>query len=110
MPYVGRRTIFLWGTAGLTTCLLLIGILNVWTEHKSVALAQAVLCLVWTFIFEATLGQLGWSYPAEISSTRLRQKTICVARNFTEVCNIVVGVLQQYMMNPTAWNVKGYVA
>lgn len=78
-------------------------------EHKSVALAQAVLCFVWTFIFEASLGQLGWSYPAEISSTRLRQKTSYVARSYTKVCNIMAGVVQQYMMNPTAWNVKGYI-
>jgi MFS transporter, SP family, general alpha glucoside:H+ symporter len=32
--------------------LMLIGILNVWTDRKSIALAQTVLTLAWTFIFQ----------------------------------------------------------
>ncbi|KAJ5611046.1 general alpha-glucoside permease [Penicillium lagena] len=109
MPYFGRRTIYLWGVASMCIVLFLIGILNVWTEHKSVALTQAILSLVWTFIFQLSAGQLGWSYPAEVGSTRLRQMTICIARDVHAVINIGFGILQQYLMNPTAWNVKGYV-
>ncbi|KAL6898510.1 sugar transporter domain-containing protein [Trichoderma evansii] len=56
-----------------------------------------------------TVGQLSWAYPAEIGSTRLRQKTICIARDVHGVVNIISGILQQYFMNPEAWNVKGYV-
>lgn len=89
--------------------LLLVGILNVWTDSKSVSMTQAVLTLLWTFIFQLSVGQLGWALPAEIGSTRLRQKTICVARNVNGITGIVVGILQQYFMNPQAWNFKGYV-
>ena len=109
MPYFGRRTVYLWGVASMCIVLFLIGILNVWTEHKQVALTQAILSLVWTFIFQLSVGQLGWSYPAEVGSTRLRQMTICIARDVHAVINIGLGILQQYLMNPTAWNVKGYV-
>lgn len=86
--------------------LLSIGILNVWKNDHSIALTQTVLTLMWTFIFQLTVGQLSW---AEIGSTRLRQKTICIARDVHGVVNIISGILQQYFMSPEAWNVKGYV-
>lgn len=109
MPYFGRRRIYIWGMIAMCVILLSIGILNVWTSKHSIALAQAVLTLLWTFVFQLTVGQLSWAYPAEIGSTRLRQKTICIARDVHGIVNIVSGILQQYFMNPEAWNVKGYV-
>jgi MFS transporter, SP family, general alpha glucoside:H+ symporter len=109
MPYIGRRTIYVWGMGGMCLTLILIGILNVWTDRKGVALTQAALTLLWTFIFQLSAGQLGWALPAEMGSTRLRQKTICIAKNVNGITGLVVGVLQQYFMNPQAWNLKGYV-
>ncbi|KAF8864909.1 sugar transporter [Acephala macrosclerotiorum] len=108
MPYVGRRKTYLYGMISLTTILLLIGILNVKTNIKSVATAQASLTLIWTFIFQLSVGQLGWAIPAEIGSTRLRQKTVCLARNAYYIVNVVANVLEPYFMNPTEWNLKGY--
>lgn len=108
MPNFGRRTIYVWGMAGMCLVLMLIGILNVWTDRKSVALAQAVLTLAWTFIFQLSAGQLGWALPAEMGSTRLRQKTICLARNASNLSGVIAGTLQQYFMSPQAWNLKGY--
>ena len=109
MPYFGRRTIYLWGMFVMTVILYTIGILNVWTDHHSVGLAQASLTLVWTFAFQLSVGQLGWGLPAEIGSSRLRQKTVCLARNAYYVLSVIGGVLQPYFMNPGQWNVKGYV-
>ncbi len=71
-------------------------------------MAQAVLTLVWTFIFQLSVGQMGWSVPAEVGSTRLRQKTVCLARNAYYIVSVISQVLQPYFMNPTAWNLKGY--
>ncbi|KAM0258956.1 hypothetical protein ACHAQJ_003612 [Trichoderma viride] len=109
MPYFGRRQIYLWGMVVMCAILLSIGILNVWTNRHSIALAQAVLTLVWTFVFQFSVGQLSWAFPAEVGSTRLRQKTICIARDVHGIVNIVSGILQQYFMNPEACNVKGCV-
>lgn len=92
----------------MTLCLLLIGILNVWVGRDSIGFGQSALCLFWTFIFQITVGQLGWALPAEVGSTRLRQKTICLARNAYYMVNIVAAVLQSYFINPTAWNLSGY--
>ncbi|KAJ5625616.1 hypothetical protein N7510_001925 [Penicillium lagena] len=109
MPYFGRRTIYVCGMGAMCLNLILIGILNVWTDRESVAMTQAILTLLWTFIFQLSAGQLGWALPAEMGSTRLRQKTICIAKNFNGIIGIVAGILQQYFMNPQAWNIKGYV-
>lgn len=108
MPNFGRRTIYVWGMGAMCLVLILIGILNVWTARHNVALTQACLSLVWTFIFQLSAGQLGWALPAEMGSTRLRQKTICLARDASNVVGTVGGILQQYFMNPQAWNLKGY--
>jgi SP family general alpha glucoside:H+ symporter-like MFS transporter len=108
MPNFGRRTIYIWGMGGMCCVLMIIGILNVWTHIHAVAMSQACLTLLWTFIFQLSAGQLGWALPAEMGSTRLRQKTICLARDASNITGTVGGVLQQYFMNPQAWNLKGY--
>ncbi|KAH7367723.1 general alpha-glucoside permease [Plectosphaerella cucumerina] len=107
MPRFGRRTIYVAGMFGMFLVLLLIGVLSAWTVRPSVAMAQAVLTLAWTFIFQLSAGQLGWALPAEIGSTRLRQKTICLARDSSNIVGTIAGISQQYFMNPQALNLKG---
>ena len=92
----------------MATELCIIGILNPWTNHSNVAWAQAILTLVWTATFQLSAGQLGWALPAEIGSTRLRQKTVCLARNVSNISGTVGGTLENYFMNPEAWNLQGY--
>lgn len=87
----------------MTTVLFVIGILNVRTEDYTIGITQSSLCLVWTVMFQLSVGQLGWALPAEMGSSRLRQKTVCLARNSYYVVSVVSGVLESYFMNPTAW-------
>ncbi|OCT53771.1 maltose permease MAL31 [Cladophialophora carrionii] len=98
----------LWGMFFMATELCIIGILNPWTDRPSVAWTQAVLTLVWTATFQLSAGQLGWALPAEIGSTRLRQKTVCLARNVSNISGTIGGTLENYFMNPQAWNLQGY--
>lgn len=108
MPYFGRRAIYVTGMFTMGMILYLIGILNVWNSKDSVGMTQAILTLAWTFCFQLSAGQLGWAIPAEIGSTRLRQKTVCLARNSYYIISVIAGVLQPYFMNPQAWNLRGY--
>lgn len=108
MPYFGRRTIYMSGMVTMCVILCLIGILNVKTKQHSIGMTQAVLTLLWTFVFQLSVGQLGWAIPAEIGSTRLRQKTICLARNAYYIIGVAANAIQPYFMNPTEWNLKGY--
>lgn len=109
MPRVGRRTIYVCGTFTMGTMLYLIGILNIWSSKNSnIGLGQAIIAVVWKFVFQLSTGQLGWAIPAEVGSTRLRQKTIVLARNAYYIVLVIANVLQPYMMNPTAWGLSGY--
>ena len=100
MPRFGRRTVYVVGMAAMAIELYLIGILNIWTDRKPVAWTQAILTLVWTFTFQLSAGQLGWALPAEIGSTRLRQKTVCLARNASNVLGVAGGTFNSYMVSP----------
>jgi len=108
MPYFGRRRIYLWGLFSMAAILFAIGILNIWTANRVVGLTQAGLTLLWTVVFQFSAGQLGWALPAEVGSTRLRQKTVCLARNAYYLASFVAGILQPYFMNPAQLNLKGY--
>ncbi|KAI1610282.1 MFS transporter [Exophiala viscosa] len=109
MPYFGRRRIYLVGMLVMAAELFLIGLLNVFSSTiPFVAMVQAGLTLVWTFTYQLTVGQLGWALSAEVGSTRLRQKTVCLARNAYYICSVAAGVLQPYFMNPEALNLRGY--
>jgi MFS transporter, SP family, general alpha glucoside:H+ symporter len=108
MPYLGRRMIYLWGMFTMSMILFTIGILNVKTQEHGIGMTQAVLTLLWTLTFQLSVGQLGWALPAEMGSTRLRQKTVCLARNSYYIMSVISGVLEPYFMNPTEWNLKGY--
>jgi SP family general alpha glucoside:H+ symporter-like MFS transporter len=59
------------------------------------------------FVFQLSTGQLGWSLPAEVDFTRLRQKTVCLARNAYYIVSVIAGVLQPCFMNPDNGTSRG---
>ncbi|TLD25066.1 hypothetical protein PspLS_05386 [Pyricularia sp. CBS 133598] len=105
IPHFGRRKIYLCGSGVMCFLLYLIAVLTSWKSHQGVAESQAYLTMVWKFVFQLSAGQLGWAIPAEVGSTRVRQKTVVLARNAYYLIHVVGNVLQPYFMNPTAWNV-----
>ncbi|KAJ5808447.1 sugar transporter [Penicillium riverlandense] len=107
MRIAGRRTIYLWGMAGMCACLIIIGFLTLAHGSGGTIWAQSVLCVLWLFFFSLSAGPIGWAIPAEVSSTRLRSKTICLARNAYYIVQILANVIEPYMMNPTEWNWRG---
>lgn len=109
LPNVGRRTIYIVSGSVIFVILMIVGILEVHSSNSSVGMAQACLMLIFTFVFQGTIAPLGWALPAEVGSTRLRQKTIVLARNGYYIISTIGGVLMSYMLNPTAWNLKGYM-
>ncbi len=106
---VGRRTLFLAGMSGMSMFLFIIGCLAIDPSKSAVKWVEAVLCLLWLLTFSLTVGPVGWAIPAEVSSTRLRSQTVVLARNGYYLAQIIANVLQPYMMNPLAWNWKGWL-
>lgn len=106
MSRAGRRTLYVHGLALLTLLLLLIGLVSI-SNSKNAAWGVGTLLLIYTFTYDITVGPVCYSLVAEIPSTRLKTKSIVLARNVYNVMGIVNGVIVPYMLNPTAWNWKG---
>jgi len=106
MSRMGRRTLYVNGLAALCILLLLIGLVSI-SNSKGASWATGSLLLIYTFTYDITVGPVCYSLVAEIPSTRLKTKSIVLARNIYNVMGIVNGVITPYMLNPTAWNWKG---
>ena len=107
MPHFGRRTLYLWGQAFMFVVLVIIGGLGVPALSPSVGWASGALILILTFVYDFTVGPVCYSLVAELPSTRLRIKTVVLARNVYNVMGIIIGTIQPLMLNPTAGNWRG---
>ncbi|KAL6241810.1 hypothetical protein RBB50_011343 [Rhinocladiella similis] len=108
MRVAGRRNIYLGGMVSMCTCLLIIGFLAIPKQNGSATWTQAAFCILWLFSFSLSAGPVGWAVPAEVSSTRLRSKTICLARNSYYIVQIIANVIEPYFINPDELNWKGF--
>lgn len=110
MSKFGRRNMYLAGMVSMCLMLFIIGILTIPSHVAMPGLgwAQSVLCIIWLLSFSLTVGPIGWTIPAEVSSTRLRSKTIVLARNSYYLANLVSNIIEPYFMNPTELNWRGY--
>ncbi|KAF1931156.1 sugar transporter [Didymella exigua CBS 183.55] len=121
LSYLGRRTIYLSGQVLTLLCVLLIGILacipyphtsstrSATTTSRSpspgsaIPWAIAALLLVFTAVYDATIGPVCYTLVSEVPSTRLRSKTIVLARNAYNISGIATNLVTPRMLNPTAW-------
>ncbi|ETN39736.1 uncharacterized protein HMPREF1541_05962 [Cyphellophora europaea CBS 101466] len=111
MPHFGRRTLYLWGQVGMFVILVIIGGLGIPKLGSSTGWATGALILILTFVYDITVGPVCYSLVAELPSTRLRIKTVVLARNVYNVCGIIIGTLQPRFMNPeTGWGWRGKTA
>lgn len=106
----GRRTIYLGGLIFMTIMLLLMGILSVIPgQNSAIPWASSAILLLYVFVYDLSVGPVCFALVSETSSTRLRGKSISLARNTYNICYIIFGAATPYMLNPTALNWKGKV-
>ena len=105
IPRVGRRTLYICGDVVMIILLVIIGGLG--TIPKGNVGAQwgiGAMLLIFAAAYNCTVGPICYAIVAEIPSTRLRQKTVVLARNFYNLASIIGNVLTPRMLNPGAWN------
>ena len=101
----GRRTLYLWGAIVLTCLLLIIGFIGLAPQSNTAAQwVIGSMLLIYTFIYDASIGPVCYSLVAEITSSRLRQKSVVLARNFYNITGIITNILTPRMLNPGSWN------
>jgi SP family general alpha glucoside:H+ symporter-like MFS transporter len=108
MTWFGRRTIYLYGSCVLCLLLLIIGFLAIDSSSTSAQWAIGSMLLIFTFTYDFTVGPVCYSLVAELSSTRLKAKTIVLSRNLYNIGGIVVNVITNYQLTTTAWNWGAY--
>jgi MFS transporter, SP family, general alpha glucoside:H+ symporter len=104
MPHLGRRTLYLWGLAILFALLLIVGGMGVAGTARGPSLAAGTLLMIYTFVYDITIGPVCYALVADIPSTRLKIKTVVLARNLYNVGGIINNVLMPRMLLPTEWN------
>lgn len=103
MTKLGRRTIHFSGLCCQFILLIIVGSLSFATSTASIWVIGALL-IVFTFVYDFTVGPVTYSLVSELSSTRLKAKTIVLARAAYNASNIFVNVVTNYQLSDTAWD------
>lgn len=88
----GRRTLYTVGMGTMAVVLVVIGGLG-FMSSISATYAIGSLLIALNFIYNATLGPLCYTIIGEMSSTRLRQKSIVLSRIAYQIMNIICGII-----------------
>ncbi|GAC71985.1 predicted transporter [Moesziomyces antarcticus T-34] len=101
---VGRRQMYLWGQTAMFSTMLITGVLGFVKQSAAVSWAVGAMLLLCTFFYDLTVGPICFAIIAEVSSTRLRSKTIVLACNAYNIGLIIANILQPNMLNSDEWN------
>ncbi|KAJ4208264.1 hypothetical protein NW759_013701 [Fusarium solani] len=103
----GRRTLYLGGLGMQFLLLLITGFLGLAPSGNSgTSWAVAVMMVLYTGVYDMTVGPVCYALVPEIPCSRLRTRTVVLGRNLYNVINIIMNIIIPYMLNPTAWNWK----
>jgi MFS transporter, SP family, general alpha glucoside:H+ symporter len=104
MPHVGRRTLYIAGLSGMCVLLIIVGGLGCSPDQNVSGYGAGSLLLIYTFLYDFTVGPVCYSLVAEIPSSRLRIKTVVLARNFYNIGGIINNIIMPRMILQTEWN------
>lgn len=107
MKFFGRRILYLVGLGVQFFVLVAAGAVASIEQTNNALWGQAGLIILFIFVFDCTVGPLTYCLVAEMGSSRLRIKTVILARVSFNLCCLVTNVLQNHMLNPLAWGWRG---
>lgn len=110
LSWMGRRTLYLWGLVFIAIILFIMGFLALAPHSNSGAKWATASCVfLYDLVFFPMVAGPCYIISAEISSTRLRSRTVGIARNSYNLIYIIINVINPQMINPTAGNWKGKI-
>ena len=101
----GRRSLYVWGLGVTLVGLLIIGGLS-FAQSKNAKYGTVAAVYLWNMAFDAFLGPSCYAIVSEVSSTRLRAKSVALSKWSQSLGYTVGGVINPFMINPSAWNWK----
>ncbi|KAH8646807.1 putative maltose permease [Xylariales sp. PMI_506] len=107
LRYVGRRTLYLWGLVIMFIILVTVGFLGIPEPTPAIGYVSGALMMIFVATYDVTVGPVCFCLVAELPSTRLRIKTVALARNTYNIAGIICNFFNAPILNPTAWNLRG---
>lgn len=115
LTHFGRKTILMAGCGILAAVLLTIGFLGIalktqyvkgvnTTYTPNISWAIGIMLILYGPIYNTMMGPVCFALIPELSSGRLRVKTLAFARFVYVCCGTVCGIITPYQVNSTAWN------
>lgn len=106
---VGRRNLTFWGLAALVVLLFLEGGLATGGSRSEIK-GTVALILIYSWMYNVSIGSTAFSILTETSTSRLRVKTIAIGLAFQNSINVMWQFVLPYMFNPDKGNLGGKVA
>ncbi|RYP66015.1 hypothetical protein DL771_007996 [Monosporascus sp. 5C6A] len=103
---IGRKTLMLGGMAVMFVLLVITGFMGIHTPPSTAeAWAAGTMVLLMSATANFSVGPVVYTIVSEMPSTRLRAKSIILARNAYNAINIAfVNVVSYRQINPAEWN------
>ena len=105
---VGRRNLTIYGTAGLTVILWVMGGLAVGGSPGELKGTVAMI-LLYCFFYNVTIGATAYTVLTEVATARLRAKTIAIGLIVQNCFSVMWSFVLPYLFNPDKANLGGKV-
>jgi hypothetical protein len=105
---VGRRTLTVYGTAGLSVILWIMGGLAVGGSAGELRGTVAMI-LIYCWFYNVTIGATAWTCLTETATSRLRAKTVAIGVSFQSCWSVMWSFVLPYLFNPDKANLGGKV-
>ncbi|KIJ68058.1 hypothetical protein HYDPIDRAFT_25505 [Hydnomerulius pinastri MD-312] len=104
---VGRRPLLMWGAAGCTVSLIIVGSLiaafgDNWPAHTTAGSTAIAFVFLYDVNFSYSWAPIGWVLPSEIFPLHLRSTGISITTSTTWMSNFVIGLVSPMMLTQIA--------
>ncbi|KAH8655328.1 general substrate transporter [Xylariales sp. PMI_506] len=107
---VGRRSVIFYGLLTLTVFLLVMGGCATATGNTGAIHATVAFILLYCWMYNVSIGAVAFTVLAEVSTTRLRAKTVGIGLAVVNGLNMFWAFVLPYLFNPDKANLGAKVA
>lgn len=103
MQWVNRRTLFLTGQYAMFVVLIIVGAIAA-GAGTSVGAGWGIgaMLLLFTFLYDISVGPVCYALVAEMPATQLRSKTVALSRNVYNIGGLIANTITPRLLNPTS--------
>ncbi|KAI1341985.1 putative transporter [Xylariaceae sp. FL0016] len=105
----GRRTLLLYGAAGMVVCQFLVAIIGTITSTPSATSAMIAFICIYIFFFASTWGPGAWVLIGELYPLPMRARGVALSTASNWLWNCIIAVITPYMVDPDKGNLGAKV-